>query len=91
MTLTGFLLLLAVAAVCGAIGSAIAGRSAGGCLASAGVGLIGAFLGYWISSELALPTLLVVEVGGFPFPVVWSIGGSALLVALMGIVGAGRR
>lgn len=91
MSITGFLLLLAVAAVCGAIGSALAGRSAGGCLASSGVGLLGAFIGYWLASETGLPTLLTVDVGGFSFPVIWSIGGSALLVALMGISGAGRR
>ncbi len=91
MSLTGFLLLLVVAAVCGAIGSALAGRSTGGCLATIGVGLVGAFLGVWISSEFDLPTLLVVDVGGFSFPVVWSIAGSALVVALLGIAGTGRR
>jgi uncharacterized membrane protein YeaQ/YmgE (transglycosylase-associated protein family) len=78
MTLLQFLLLLLVAAVCGAIGQALAGYSLGGCLISAVVGLVGAFLGLWLARELHLPEVLTVQVGGETFPVLWSIVGSAL-------------
>jgi uncharacterized membrane protein YeaQ/YmgE (transglycosylase-associated protein family) len=48
MTLIDFLLLLAVAAVCGLIAQAIVGVSLGGCLVSAVVGFIGALVGMWV-------------------------------------------
>jgi uncharacterized membrane protein YeaQ/YmgE (transglycosylase-associated protein family) len=86
MTLTGLLLLLLVAGVCGAIGSAIAGHSHVGCLGSIALGLIGAALGIWISRHLRLPEMLVWRVGNEAFPVVWSIAGSALFVGLLSLL-----
>lgn len=91
MSLTAFLLLLLIAAVTGAIGQALAGYSLGGCLVSAGVGLLGAFIGIWIATGLGLPTFFVIDVGGFDFPVVWSIIGSGLLVAVLGLLRGGSR
>lgn len=91
MSLTAFLLLLLIAAVTGAIGQALAGYSHGGCLVSAGVGLLGAFIGIWIAAGLGLPTFFVIDVGGFDFPVVWSIIGSGLLVAVLGLLRGGSR
>lgn len=84
MSLLSFLLLLVIAAVCGFVGQAFAGRSVGGFVVSAGVGLVGAWLGMWIAGTFGLPTVFVVDVGGVDFPLVWSILGSALLVALLG-------
>ena len=46
MTLFGFLILLAIAGIVGALGQAIAGFSRGGCLTSIAVGFIGALLGH---------------------------------------------
>jgi uncharacterized membrane protein YeaQ/YmgE (transglycosylase-associated protein family) len=43
MTLIGFLVLLAIAAICGAIGQSLAGYDLGGCLVSIIVGFIGAY------------------------------------------------
>lgn len=86
MSLLSFLLLLLIAAVTGAIGQAFAGYDMGGCLVSSGVGFLGAMIGMWIAGALGLPTFLVADVGGVNFPVVWSIIGSALLVALLGIL-----
>lgn len=90
MTLSSFLILLLVAAVCGALGQAIAGYSLGGCLVSIGVGFLGAFLGTWIAGELGLPSFFVLEVGGQPFPVVWAIIGSALFAVVLGVIGRRR-
>jgi uncharacterized membrane protein YeaQ/YmgE (transglycosylase-associated protein family) len=86
MTILQFLLLLLVAAVCGAIGQSLAGYSLGGCLVSAVVGFIGAFLGVWLAGELHLPEVLTVRVGGEAFPVLWSIVGSALLALGLGLL-----
>jgi uncharacterized membrane protein YeaQ/YmgE (transglycosylase-associated protein family) len=86
MTLVQFLVLLVVAAVCGAIGQSLAGYSLGGCLVSAVVGFVGAFLGLWLAQELRLPEVLTVRIGGEAFPVLWSIVGSALLALGVGLL-----
>lgn len=85
MDLGSFLVLLLVAGICGAIGQAIAGYSHGGCLASVALGFIGALLGMWLSRFIGLGEILAIDIGGRNFPVVWSIIGSALFVALISL------
>jgi len=77
MTLFGLLFLLAVAGLCGSLGSALAGYSHMGCLSCIVLGFIGAWLGSWFASELHLPALYVLRVRGEAFPVVWSVIGAA--------------
>ena len=91
MTLVEFLILLAVAGVCGAIGQALVGVTRGGCLVSIVLGMIGAFLGIWIARQLNLPKVFTLDVGGTEFPIVWSVVGSALFVALLGLFTRSRR
>lgn len=86
MTLIDFLILLLVAGLCGALGQAISGFSRGGCLVSIALGFIGALVGLWLSRALALPEIFALEIGGTRFPVVWSIIGSALFVAVIGLL-----
>lgn len=85
MTLSGpaLLVLLIIAAVCGALGKALAGGSRGGLITSIALGFIGAVFGSWMGRELRLPDPLVIQVGGHPFPVVWSIVGAAVIVAIL--------
>lgn len=83
MTLFEVFVLLLVAGVCGAIGQAIVGTSRGGCLVSIAVGFVGAAIGIWLARLLALPELFTVDVGGTAFPLVWSVIGSALFVAVI--------
>ena len=54
------------------------------------LGFIGALLGVWLARTLRLPELLTIEVGSVEFPVVWSIIGATLFVAVVGLLG-GRR
>lgn len=86
MSLMGLLILLLIAAVCGALGQAIAGYSLGGCLISIVVGFVGAWVGVWLARALGLPPLLTVTVDGETFPLVWSIIGSALLAVVVGLL-----
>src|SRR6266498_3674378 len=86
MSILDFVILLIVAAICGSLGMAISGFSRGGCLMSIAVGFIGAWIGMWLAPVLSLPELLTVEVGGVPFPIVWSIVGSALFVAVISLL-----
>ena len=86
MSLLGFLVLLVIAAICGMIGQALAGYSLGGVLVSIVVGFVGAWLGWWLAGQLGLPELFVVNIDGEPFPILWSIIGSALLAILVGLL-----
>ncbi|MCA1620875.1 MAG: GlsB/YeaQ/YmgE family stress response membrane protein [Acidobacteria bacterium] len=63
----------------------------GGCLVSIALGFVGALLGMWIARQAGMPELLPVRVGGQTFPVVWSIIGSALFVAVIGLISRARR
>ena len=85
MTILEFLVLLVVAGICGAVGQMISGYSSGGCLASVGIGFIGALIGFWIARELRLPAIFTVRIGPTTFPIVWSILGSVLFVAVIGV------
>jgi uncharacterized membrane protein YeaQ/YmgE (transglycosylase-associated protein family) len=89
--LIDFLLLLLVAGVCGSLGQAISGYSHGGCLVSIALGFIGALIGVWLKGLLNLPELLMLQIGGANFPIVWSILGSALFVAVISFLTRGRR
>ena len=84
------LVLLLVAGVCGSLGQAIGGYSHGGCLVSIALGFIGALLGTWLAGRLGLPELLTIPAGGMKFPIVWSIIGAALFVALINLVSRRR-
>jgi uncharacterized membrane protein YeaQ/YmgE (transglycosylase-associated protein family) len=85
MTLTEFLILLLVAGILGAIGKSIVGYARGGFLASIALGFIGALLGTWIARHMGLPELFSVSIGGTRLPIVWSIIGSALFVAVLAL------
>lgn len=86
MSIVELLLLLLIAGICGAAGKAIAGYFPGGFLASIGVGFVGALLGAWLARLIGLPELFAIDLGGTSFPIIWSILGSALLVAIIGLI-----
>jgi len=90
MSFFGFIVLVIVAAVCGSIGSSLAGHSAKGCVANTVVGLIGALIGTWLSRQLGVRDFF------YPagIPLLWSIVGSAIFVVLIGTLtgkSGGRR
>ena len=86
MSLIDLLLLLIVAGIIGSIGQAIAGVSRGGCIVSIVLGFIGALVGMWLARLLGLPEPFPLRIGGTEFPVLWSIVGSALFVAVIGFL-----
>ena len=90
LTLPGLIVLIVIAAICGAVGKALGGGARGGLIVSIALGFIGALLGPWVASQLHLAEPLVLHVGGHPFPIVWSIVGAALFVALLHFM-CGRR
>jgi uncharacterized membrane protein YeaQ/YmgE (transglycosylase-associated protein family) len=90
LTLTGLLVLLLIAGICGAIGRSIGGGTGGGFLVSIAVGFVGALLGSVIAHYLRLPELFTVTVDHRPFPILWSIIGASLFVAIVHLL-SGRR
>ncbi|HEX3280049.1 MAG TPA: GlsB/YeaQ/YmgE family stress response membrane protein [Pyrinomonadaceae bacterium] len=91
MTVIDIIVLLIIAGLCGALGQAITGFSRGGCLVSIALGFIGALLGMWLARNLGLPELFSVQIGTTSFPIIWSIIGSALFVAVIALVSRSRR
>ena len=86
MTLGGFLLLLLIAGICGSVAQALVGYSHGGCLTSIVLGLIGAVLGTWLARKAGMEEILAVSIGGQTFPIVWSVIGAALFVAILSLL-----
>jgi uncharacterized membrane protein YeaQ/YmgE (transglycosylase-associated protein family) len=89
MSLPALLVLLVIAAICGAIGRALAGGG-GGLLTSIVIGFVGALIGPLIAHQLKLSEPLMVHVNGEPFPIVWSIIGAALFVAFLHLLSRRR-
>ena len=85
MTIWQVFMLLLIAGICGSLGQAIVGRSSRGCLVSIVLGFIGAMLGLWLSKQMGLPELFTVEIGDEPFPIIWSIIGAAIFVAVLSL------
>ena len=86
MTLLDVLILLLIAGICGSLGQAIAGYSRGGCLVSIALGFVGALVGMWLARVMGLPELFPVRIGTTSFPIIWSIIGSALFVAVVALL-----
>ncbi|HET9933845.1 MAG TPA: GlsB/YeaQ/YmgE family stress response membrane protein [Polyangiaceae bacterium] len=89
LTITGLIILLIIAGVCGAIGRAIGGGTGGGFFVSIAIGFVGALLGSFLAAHFHLPELLTVMVEGRAFPILWSIIGASLFVALVHLVSGG--
>jgi uncharacterized membrane protein YeaQ/YmgE (transglycosylase-associated protein family) len=83
ISLPGLLILILIAALCGGIGQAIAGSVRGGLIVSTAIGFIGALVGPWVARALRLPEPFVVIIDRHPFPILWSIIGAALFVAVI--------
>jgi uncharacterized membrane protein YeaQ/YmgE (transglycosylase-associated protein family) len=90
VTLPGLLVLIVIAAICGAVGKALAGGARGGLVVAIALGFIGALLGPWVARQLGLAEPFMLRLSGQSFPIVWSIIGAALFVALLHVL-SGRR
>jgi uncharacterized membrane protein YeaQ/YmgE (transglycosylase-associated protein family) len=86
MSLEGFIILLVISGICGAIAQSLVGHGRGGCLASVALGFIGAMIGGVLYRKLGLPEPFLVPIGDRPFPILWSIIGASLFVALLALL-----
>jgi uncharacterized membrane protein YeaQ/YmgE (transglycosylase-associated protein family) len=90
-TLEGLIVVIVTAALCGAVGLALAGGGQGGRVRYTTCGVIGAVLVPWLARECHLSESAGLHVSGHLFPIAWSIIGAALLVAILYAVSARRR
>jgi len=81
--------LLVIAGVCGALGQAITACRAAGAWCRSPSGIAPS----WdvARAVLGLPELFTIRVGGARFPILWSIIGSALFVAVISLITRSRR
>ncbi|MDX1394098.1 MAG: hypothetical protein R3195_06900 [Gemmatimonadota bacterium] len=91
MSLEALAVLLGISIVCSVVAQALAGYSVGGFVVSTGVGFIGAVFGMWLAEMMSLPRFYQITVDGTVFPLVWSIAGSAALVAVLGALTGKKR
>lgn len=85
MNLLQLVILLIIAGISGSIAKTLVGFKRGGCIISIIVGFIGAYIGTILARELNFPDLLSFDVGGVNFPIIWSIIGAALFVAVLSV------
>lgn len=85
-----FLFLLIVASILGSIGAALAGRRGDGCLISIAIGFIGALLGRGMSNLFDVRDPLTFTIRDTTFPLMWTIAGSALFVAVITFLTRGK-
>ena len=83
MTIFEIVLFLVVAVICGSVARSLGGGTRGGCLISLAVAFIGALLGGKLSQLAGLPEPFMLVIGGRGLPVLWSIIGGALFVAVL--------
>jgi uncharacterized membrane protein YeaQ/YmgE (transglycosylase-associated protein family) len=91
MTVLEFLVLLLIAAICGAVAKAIAGLSRGGLLVAIAIGFIGALLGMWLQKATGWPEIFTVQIGDKAFPIIWSIIGGVLFSVVVAFLTSGTR
>lgn len=86
MTLVGFLLLILIGGLVGALAQMIVGYSAGGLIASVVVGFLGALLGTWVAREVGLPSVLAVNIDGYTIHVLWAVLGAIILLLPLALI-----
>jgi uncharacterized membrane protein YeaQ/YmgE (transglycosylase-associated protein family) len=91
LTLPGLIVLIVIAAICGAVGKSLAGGAPRGLIVSIALGFIGALVGPWVARQFGLSEPFMLHLSGQSFPVLWSIVGAALFVALLHLLSGRRR
>jgi uncharacterized membrane protein YeaQ/YmgE (transglycosylase-associated protein family) len=70
LTLPGLIVLIVIAAMCGAVGKALGGGARGGLIVSIALGFIGALIGPWVAHQLKLSEPIVLRISGESCPII---------------------
>jgi uncharacterized membrane protein YeaQ/YmgE (transglycosylase-associated protein family) len=87
---TQLVVLLIIAGIAGAVGTALGGRGRSSFVASVGLGLVGAVIGPWVVHQFHLTELVELQVGDQPFPLISTLLGASLTVALLHVASGPR-
>ena len=82
---------LIIAGIAGAIARTLVGFDRGGCIISIVVGFIGAMIGTWLARELNFPDLIVFNIRGTKYPILWTIIGAVIFTAILSIISPSKK
>jgi uncharacterized membrane protein YeaQ/YmgE (transglycosylase-associated protein family) len=85
MSIVELILLILVGAICGAIAELLVGYSPGGFFVSVVIGFLGAVLGTWVATQIGLPAVLQVTIGGYTIEILWAILGAVILLLIISL------
>jgi len=85
------LISLIIAGIAGAIAKSLVGLNRGGCIISIVVGFIGAMIGTWLAREFNLPDLIVFNIRGTEYHILWTIIGAVIFTAILSLISPGKR
>jgi uncharacterized membrane protein YeaQ/YmgE (transglycosylase-associated protein family) len=85
------LISLVIAGIAGAIAKSLVGLDRGGCIISIVVGFIGAMIGTWLAREFNLPDLIVFNIRGSEYHILWTIIGAVIFTAVLGLIAPGKK
>jgi len=85
------LISLVIAGIAGAIAKSLVGLDRGGCIISIVVGFIGAMIGTWLAREFNLPDLIVFNIRGSEYHILWTIIGAVIFTAVLSLIAPGKK
>jgi uncharacterized membrane protein YeaQ/YmgE (transglycosylase-associated protein family) len=85
------LISLVIAGIAGAIAKSLVGLDRGGCIISIVVGFIGAMIGTWLAREFNLPDLIVFNIRGSEYHILWTIIGAVIFTAVLSLITPGKK
>jgi uncharacterized membrane protein YeaQ/YmgE (transglycosylase-associated protein family) len=85
------LISLIIAGIAGAIAKSLVGLNRGGCIISIVVGFIGAMVGTWLAREFNLPDLIVFNIRGTEYHILWTIIGAVIFTAILSLISPGKK
>jgi uncharacterized membrane protein YeaQ/YmgE (transglycosylase-associated protein family) len=85
------LISLVIAGIAGAIAKSLVGLDRGGGIISIVVGFIGAMIGTWLAREFNLPDLIVFNIRGSEYHILWTIIGAVIFTAVLSLITPGKK
>jgi uncharacterized membrane protein YeaQ/YmgE (transglycosylase-associated protein family) len=85
------LISLIIAGIAGAIAKSLVGLNRGGCIISIVVGFIGAMIGTWLAREFNLPDLIVFNIRGTEYHILWTIIGAVIFTAILSLISPRKK
>lgn len=91
MSLLDFIIMFVIAAITGSVARSLMGFDRGGCILSAIIGFIGAFIGTWIGREFGLPEIWAPTIRNIKYPIVWTTLGAVIFTIILSFFAPGKK